>query len=41
MDKVIYTGEKTVDEVKKELNKLLNEFLREMNAKKEGANEDR
>lgn len=40
MDEVIYTGEKTPDEVKKELNKLLNQFLRELNTKKEGVNED-
>ncbi|SHK62502.1 hypothetical protein [Paramaledivibacter caminithermalis] len=37
MDKIIYTGQITEEELKKELNKLLNQFLRELsdNNKKE------
>lgn len=37
LDEIIYTGQITEEELKKELNKLLNQFLRELNDKKEGA----
>lgn len=40
LDEIIYTGQVTEEELKKELNKLLNQFLRELNDKKEGAQED-
>lgn len=40
LDEVIYTGKITEEELKKEINKLLNQFLRELeNNKKEEAYE--
>lgn len=40
LDEIIYTGQITNDELKKELNKLLNQFLRELNNKEEGPTEN-